>query len=65
MASFDGGLYFDINQYLIDSYEDMTLPMRRKICMSVQQNEEVIAIIEEAIDEIVEDEYNVTEPESE
>lgn len=65
MASFDGGLYFDINQYLIDNYEDMTLPMRRNICMSVQQNEEVVAIIEEAIDEIVEDEYNVAEPESE
>ena len=63
MASFDGGLFFDINQYLIEYYPTLTLRERRSICMKVQQNEEVVAIIEEAIDEIIADEYDVTESE--
>ena len=61
MATFDGGLFFDINQYLIDNYDDMTLRDRRSICIKVQQNENVVAIIEEAIDEIVADEFNIEE----
>ena len=63
MASFDGGLFFDINQYLIDNYDNMTLRERRSICFAVQQNEGVVAIIEEAIDKIVEDEYDIEESE--
>ena len=63
MASFDGGLFFDINQYLIDNYENMTLRERRSICTTVQQDENVVAIIEEAIDKIVEDEYDIEESE--
>ena len=55
MASFDGGLFFDINQYLIDNYGDMTLPERRHVCRVVQQDEKVVAIIEKAIDKIVKD----------
>ena len=61
MATFDGGLFFDINQYLIDNYDDMTLRDRRSICIEVQQNEKVVAIIEEAIDEIVADEFDIEE----
>ena len=57
MASFDGGLFFDINQYLIDNYQDMTLRERRAICMAVQQDDNVVAIIEKAIDKIVKNEY--------
>ena len=63
MATFDGGLFFDINQYLIDTYENLSLPERRAICMSVQQDDGVIAIIEEAIDEIIKNEYDIEEPE--
>ncbi len=57
MASFDGGLFFDINQHLIDSYPDMTLRERRSICILVQQDDNVVAIIEKAIDKIVKDEH--------
>ena len=57
MASFDGGLFFDINQYLIDNYHDMTLRERRSICIAVQQDDNVVAIIEKAIDKIVKNEY--------
>ena len=57
MASFDGGLFFDINQYLIDNYKSMTLRERRSICMAVQQDKNVVAIIEKAIDKIVKNEY--------
>ena len=57
MASFDGGLFFDINQYLIDNYKSMTLPERRSICKAVQQDKDVVAIIEKAIDKIVKNEY--------
>ena len=57
MASFDGGLFFDINQYLIDNYHDMTLRERRAICMAVQQDKSVVAIIEKAIDKIVKNEH--------
>ena len=57
MASFDGGLFFDINQYLIDNYQDMTLRERRSICIAVQQDDNVVAIIEKAIDKIVKNEY--------
>ena len=35
MASFDGGLFFDINQYLIDNYDNMTLRERRSICIAM------------------------------
>ena len=57
MASFDGGLFFDINQYLIDNYKSMTLRERRSICTAVQQDDNVVAIIEKAIDKIVKNEY--------
>ena len=57
MASFDGGLFFDINQYLIDNYRDMTLRERRNICVAVQQDDNVVAIIEKAIDKIVKNEH--------
>ena len=57
MASFDGGLFFDINQHLIDNYKSMTLPERRNICKAVQQDKDVVAIIEKAIDKIVKNEY--------
>ena len=57
MASFDGGLFFDINQYLIDNYQDMTLRERRSICIAVQQDDNVVAIIEKAIDKIVKNEH--------
>ena len=57
MATFDGGLFFDINQYLIDNYHDTTLRERRSICMAVQQDKNVVAIIEKAIDKIVKNEY--------
>ena len=58
MATFDGGLFFDINQYLIDNYDNMTLPERRSICIAVQQDEDVVASIEEAIDKVIDDEYS-------
>ena len=58
MASFDGGFFFDINQYLIDNYDNMTLPERRSICIAVQQDEDVVASIEEAIDKVIDDEYS-------
>ena len=52
-----GGLFFDINQHLIDNYKSMTLPERRSICKAVQQDKDVVAIIEKAIDKIVKNEY--------
>ena len=58
MATFDGGLFFDINQYLIDNYDSMTLPERRSICIAVQQDADVVASIEEAIDKVIDDEYS-------
>ena len=53
MASFDGGLFFDINQYLIDNYK-MTLPMRKSICSQIYEWIDVEAI-ENDIDSLVAD----------
>ena len=58
MASFDGGLFFDINQYLIDNHKSMTLRERRSICLAVQQDKNVVAMIEKAIDKVVKNEHS-------
>ena len=57
MASFDGGLFFDINQYLIDNHKTMSLRERRSICLFIQQDKNVVAMIEKAIDKAVKDEH--------
>ena len=49
---FDGEYYFDVNQYLIDSYPKMSLPHRRAICsLALSSMEE--EVIEEQIDTVV------------
>ena len=52
MSSVDGDYYFDINQYLIETYPKMTLPVRRGVCDWVrsQLDEDVIT---DEIDAIV------------